>query len=58
MHEQIQQEHFLNSLFALLDETFESHHGIFLDEKRLSSRPLKPFPLKKPLSRLEANALR
>ena len=29
---QINQEHFLNSLFALLDETFENHHGIFLDE--------------------------
>lgn len=29
---QIEQEHFLNSLFALLDETFENHHGIFLDE--------------------------
>jgi hypothetical protein len=29
---QIEQEHFLNSVFALLDETFENHHGIFLDE--------------------------
>jgi hypothetical protein len=29
---QIEREHFLNSFFALLDETFENHHGIFLDE--------------------------
>jgi len=29
---QIDQEHFLNSFFALLDETFENHHGIFLDK--------------------------
>lgn len=29
---QIDQEHFLNSLFALLDETFENHHGIYLDK--------------------------
>jgi hypothetical protein len=28
----IDQEDFLNSLFAILDETFENHHGIFLDE--------------------------
>jgi hypothetical protein len=28
----INQDDFLNSLFALLDETFENHHGIFLDE--------------------------
>jgi hypothetical protein len=28
----IEPEHFLNSLFALLDETFEYHHGIFLDK--------------------------
>lgn len=27
----IKQEDFLNNLFALLDETFENHHGIFLD---------------------------
>ena len=26
------QDDFLNSLFALLDETFENHHGIFLDK--------------------------
>ena len=32
MGQQIQQEHVLNSLFALLDETFENHHGIYLDE--------------------------
>ena len=29
---QIKQDHFLNSFFALLDETFENHHGIFLDK--------------------------
>jgi len=28
----IKQEDFLNNLFALLDETFENHHGIFLDK--------------------------
>ena len=28
----IDRDEFLNSLFALLDETFENHHGIFLDE--------------------------
>lgn len=28
----INQDDFLNSLFALLDETFENHHGIFLDK--------------------------
>jgi hypothetical protein len=28
----INREDFLNSLFAILDETFENHHGIFLDE--------------------------
>ena len=28
----INQDDFLNSLFAILDETFENHHGIFLDE--------------------------
>ena len=32
MEKTISQEHFLNSLFALLDETFENHHGIYLDE--------------------------
>jgi hypothetical protein len=32
MTQQIQQEHFLNSLFSILDETFENHHGIYLDE--------------------------
>jgi len=32
MTQQIQREHFLNSLFAILDETFENHHGIFLDK--------------------------
>jgi len=28
----IKQEDFLNNLFALLDETFENHHGIYLDK--------------------------
>jgi len=28
---QIDQAHFLNSFFDLLDETFENHHGIYLD---------------------------
>lgn len=28
----IQQQDFLNNVFALLDETFENHHGIFLDK--------------------------
>jgi hypothetical protein len=28
----INQEGFLNNLFALLDETFENHHGIYLDK--------------------------
>jgi hypothetical protein len=28
---QINQDHFLNSFFDLLDETFENHHGIYLD---------------------------
>ena len=32
MPQQIQQEHFLNSLFSLLEETFETQRGIFLDE--------------------------
>ena len=32
MPQQIQPEHFLNSLFDLLDETFENHHGIYLDK--------------------------
>jgi hypothetical protein len=32
MPQQIQPEHFLNSLFALLEETFETHHGIYLDK--------------------------
>ena len=32
MEKTINQNHFLNSLFSLLDETFENHHGIFLDE--------------------------
>ena len=27
----IKQENFLNSLFSLYDETFENHHGIYLD---------------------------
>jgi hypothetical protein len=32
MEKTISREHFLNSLFALLDETFENHHGIYLDK--------------------------
>ncbi len=28
----IQQQDFLNNLYALLDETFENHHGIYLDK--------------------------
>ncbi len=32
MPQQIQPEHFLSSLFDLLDETFENHHGIYLDK--------------------------
>jgi hypothetical protein len=28
----IKQEDFLNNLFALFDETFENHHGIYLDK--------------------------
>lgn len=31
MTELIQPEAFCNNLFSLLEETFESHHGIFLD---------------------------
>lgn len=31
MNNMIKQEDFLNNLFALLDETFENHHGIYLD---------------------------
>jgi len=32
MTKTINMNDFLNTLFALLDETFENHHGIFLDE--------------------------
>ena len=32
MDKTISQDHFLNSLFALLDETFENHNGIYLDK--------------------------
>jgi len=32
MDKMIKQEDFLNNLFALLDETFENHHGIYLDK--------------------------
>ncbi len=31
MAKSIKQENFLNNLFALFDETFENHHGIYLD---------------------------
>ena len=33
MQNLIKPEDFLNNLYALLDETFENHHGIFLDKK-------------------------
>jgi len=32
MNKTINRDDILNSLFALLDEAFENHHGIFLDE--------------------------
>ena len=32
MENMIKKEDFLNNLFALLDETFENHHGIYLDK--------------------------
>ena len=32
MSKTIKQENFLNNLFALFDETFENHHGIYLDK--------------------------
>ena len=32
VNKMIRQEDFLGNLFALLDETFENHHGIFLDK--------------------------
>jgi hypothetical protein len=32
MTTQIEQQHFLNPFFDLLEETFENHHGIFLDK--------------------------
>jgi hypothetical protein len=32
MSKQIKQEDFMNNLFNLLDETFENHHGIYLDK--------------------------
>jgi len=32
MEKMIKQEDFLNNLFSLLDETFENHHGHYLDE--------------------------
>jgi len=38
---QIDQGLFLSSLFALLDETFENHHGIFLDENTSLFRTLE-----------------
>ncbi|MCX6080861.1 MAG: hypothetical protein NTW32_15145 [Chloroflexi bacterium] len=31
MDSHIEQTHFLNPLFSILDETFENHHGIYLD---------------------------
>ena len=32
MSTQIQSEHFTNALYTLLDEAFDSVHGIFLDK--------------------------
>ena len=32
MEKTIKLDNFLNNLFALLDETFENHHGIYLDK--------------------------
>lgn len=32
MEKMIQPKNFLNNLFSLYDETFENHHGIFLDK--------------------------
>lgn len=32
MDKMIKQKDYINNLFALLDETFENHHGIFLDK--------------------------
>ncbi len=32
MEKTIKQEDYLNNLFTFLDETFENHHGIFLDK--------------------------
>jgi hypothetical protein len=32
MDEMIKQEDYTNNMFALLDEVFENHHGIFLDK--------------------------
>jgi len=32
MENMIRQEDYLTNLFALLDETFENHHGIYLDK--------------------------
>jgi len=37
----IARDEFLNSLFALLDETFENHHGIFLDKDTSLFRTLE-----------------
>jgi len=31
MEKMLKQENFLNNLFSLFDETFENHHGIYLD---------------------------
>ena len=31
MEKTIQPNNFLNNLFSLYDETFENHHGIYLD---------------------------
>jgi hypothetical protein len=31
----IQPSNFLNNLFSLYDETFENHHGIYLDNNQM-----------------------
>jgi len=43
MPQMIQQENFLDSLFAILDETFENHHGVYLDENTSLFPTLEPI---------------
>ena len=35
MSKVLEQERFSKGLFDILDETFENHHGIYLDKKTL-----------------------